>query len=1443
MASNHRQGVGNLHQQKAGILIAILATVIAALASAAPSADAPDDDVALAVTSITETSTADFAGGSLAGAMVAETDNGAAGGQLRLAAPLGDLFLAATLDSLWHITYPTSGFTPVIEDGVLDVQERNDANYQASGLETWATFENGVVCEVRAMFLPGSAFVNLGFTSTTTSVGQWMFFSTRGTGNQQVPVIKTSLRSAAGSSVDVPTSTTFGEWHVFRIVWVGSTVTYYVDDVMVDQRTNVSITLPQRVAFYKTGGSDSPFFVDWVRVTPYTTSSAAYESRVLDAGTPASPWTALDWAGSTPDTTTVTFETRTGETAVPDTTWSAWSAPAGDDVTSPAGRYLQYRAVMSSTDPAVSPVIDEVSVAYTYPDVTAPTVTGTTPPDGATDVVVGASILAGFDEPIDPATLTAESFTLAPTGGSALPATVSYDSIGDVAILTPAAPLAYATTYEARVTTAVTDLEANPLAADHVWTFTTAAQDTIPLAVVSTVPAAGATNILARRLVTATFSEAVDPATLTATSFTVAPLGGLPVDATVSYDPAGFRAILDSTVDLDWATTYEVRLSTAVTDLSGNPLAQDEVWTFTTRLDAPVTITATTDTDFAAGELGGLAISEVDSSAAAGQLRLDSRLYDSFREPTLDPQWHATNPDGYAPIIENGVLDVQERDGETFDLSSIESYQTWGPGVVLEARAMFVPGSRFIDVGFDGSTINNNQYAWFSTAGTGDQPGNERIYARYREWDHNTIALETTATFNEWHVFKIIWAHGQLQYFVDGVLEAEASNVLITTPMRAAFYKSAYSDTPFYIDWIRVTPYTESIGTYKSPIFDAGEPDANWIDLDWSGSTPAATGIAFTTRSGDTLPPDETWSGWSPVDGGDITSPPGRYVQYRADLTTSDDLVSPVIDEIHLSRDPVPDMTAPAVIATAPADSATGVPLDIVVTATFSEPLDAATVTVETFTLTPEGGEAIVAMVAVDSTSTVATLTPQALLSNATLYEARLTTAIADTAANSLETDHVWTFTTAPLDTVAPAVIATAPADSATGVPVDVVVTATFSEPLDAATVTVETFTLTPEGGEAILATVAMDSTSTVATLTPQAQLSSATLYEARLTTAIADTAANSLVADHVWAFTTATLDTVAPAVIATAPADSATGVPLDAVVTATFSEPLDAATVTVETFTLTPEGGEAIVAMVAVDSTSTVATLTPQAQLSSATLYEARLTTVIADTAGNPLVTEVVWSFTTRLIDAAAPTVTATIPVASAVGIPVGVVVTATFSEPLDAATVTVETFTLTPEGGEAIVATVAVDSTSTVATLTPQAPLQEGTEYEARLTTTVADTAGNPLASDHVWTFTTVYPVGVPAEVLPAATALLPNAPNPFNPTTTVSFDLARDQQVAVRIYAVDGRLVRTLAAGHLAAGRYTELWNGTDDGGRSVATGVYLLRLESADLVQTRKMSLVK
>ena len=102
--------------------------------------------------------------------------------------------------------------------------------------------------------------------------------------------------------------------------------------------------------------------------------------------------------------------------------------------------------------------------------------------------------------------------------------------------------------------------------------------------------------------------------------------------------------------------------------------------------------------------------------------------------------------------------------------------------------------------------------------------------------------------------------------------------------------------------------------------------------------------------------------------------------------------------------------------------------------------------------------------------------------------------------------------------------------------------------------------------------------------------------------------------------------------------------------------------------------------------------------------------------------------------------------------------------------------------------------------------------------------------------------------AALIPKETSLLTNYPNPFNPETWIPYQLAKPTNVTLTIYAVDGRVIRTLALGHQPAGMYHSknravYWDGRNEQGEPVASGVYFYTLEAGDFSATRKMLIRK
>ncbi len=334
-----------------------------------------------------------------------------------------------------------------------------------------------------------------------------------------------------------------------------------------------------------------------------------------------------------------------------------------------------------------------------------------------------------------------------------------------------------------------------------------------------------------------------------------------------------------------------------------------------------------------------------------------------------------------------------------------------------------------------------------------------------------------------------------------------------------------------------------------------------------------------------------------------------------------------------------------------------------------------------------------------------------------------------------------------------PAVTAVTPLNAATGVSInDPGITATFSEPMRV--IPAGGFTLTCAAPCVnVTGTVALDSTSSIATFTPSIALAPLTLYTATVTGAASLASGIALAAPYVWTFTTG--QATPPTVTAVAPMNNAIGVPINlSVVSAQFDQQLApfagtaAFTVTCAAPCTSPTGSAAL------DGSKTVVSFAPAAPLTAGTLYTATITGATSLATGLAMTSPYVWTFTTgSIVNLTKPRVTLTVPVTTSpgptTGVPSNTAISAAFSEDMAPATLTAASFTVTcalpcnsPAGA------VSYNVAARTAVFTPAAPLTVGATYTATVTTAATDVEGNalagnqaplPAASNYVWTFTT--------------------------------------------------------------------------------------------------------
>jgi hypothetical protein len=303
--------------------------------------------------------------------------------------------------------------------------------------------------------------------------------------------------------------------------------------------------------------------------TPVAQALTANFNQAMNAATINATTFTLTGPGATPVTGTVTYS---GTTAT--FTPAAALAPS-----------TLYTATITTGAKNSIGIGLASNFVWTFTTGAIPTVVSTNPLNGAVAVPLNQKIAATFSGPMNPVTvMTAGTFTVAVFGGgAAVTGTVTYVAATNTATFAPSANLLPSTHYTATISTAAQSSTGNPLAGNYSWSFTTGTTaDTTAPTVISTIPVSGATGVPTNEKISATFSEVMDPATITpsGTFALAATLGGVAVPGTVTY--AGSAATFTPTAALAANTQYTATITTAAKDLTGNALAANYVWSFTT---------------------------------------------------------------------------------------------------------------------------------------------------------------------------------------------------------------------------------------------------------------------------------------------------------------------------------------------------------------------------------------------------------------------------------------------------------------------------------------------------------------------------------------------------------------------------------------------------------------------------------------------------------------------------------------------------------------------------------------------------------------------------------------------------------------------------------------------------------------------------------------------
>jgi beta-lactam-binding protein with PASTA domain len=378
---------------------------------AAPAFTVPD-------LALRDTVATDFAAGTGTGTYVSQT----ADGELILAPTAGSEFTGPALPAGW-IDVPFGSASSisfqngrVVADGARVAACVTDTGGVCLPGETTSTTPSAIFTaphslEFSASF-SGDPFQHAGLAVAFGSASEpWAIFST-GVGGQ----LYARTNTGAGDATTDLGITLLGAFHRYRIDWQSDSVNYYVDGLLVASHALAIAGSMRPVAgsdFNALGGTVS---VDWMRMSPYA-NTGTFASRVLAAPSPVQ-WHSIQWVVTAPLGTSVAISVRTGNTPTPDGSWSAFIPVAAPGPLNLLSQYIQYQAVMTSTDPNQTPALEDLIISAHHAPVGVPNVVGQTQA-AATSAITATGLTVGMVTSASSATVAAGSVIgVSPAAGS-----------------------------------------------------------------------------------------------------------------------------------------------------------------------------------------------------------------------------------------------------------------------------------------------------------------------------------------------------------------------------------------------------------------------------------------------------------------------------------------------------------------------------------------------------------------------------------------------------------------------------------------------------------------------------------------------------------------------------------------------------------------------------------------------------------------------------------------------------------------------------------------------------------------------------------------------------------------------------------------------------------------------------------------------------------------
>ncbi|MBT2567578.1 DUF4082 domain-containing protein [Arthrobacter sp. ISL-85] len=866
-----------------------------------------------------------------------------------------------------------------------------------------------------------------------------------------------------------------------------------------------------------------------------------------------------------------------------------------------------------------------VDVSFSPSSSVPPAVSSVSPLNGATDITTAAKPSATLNQPVTPSSV---AFTRKNAAGEAVAGSVAYDSATNTSTFSPAASLAYSTSYTATVSGA-TNAAGQTMSTPYSWSFTTAAPPPAP-AVSSVTPASNATSVAVSTKPTATFNQAVGG---TSVVFALKDAANNNVPGSVTYDSATYTATYSPTGTLAYSTTYTATVSGA-TNSQGQSMAAPYSWTFSTgpapsscpcSVFLPTAVPAVvSENDSAAVELGMKFRSDVSGSVTGVRFYKGStntgthtgHLWSStgtlLATVTFGNEsaagWQQANFSTPVSINANTTYIVSYYAPNGFYSASSGFFSSGADNAPLHGLASGVDGQNGVYAygasGFPNQSYNSTNY-WvdvvFNTSTTSSAPKVTSV-APVNGSTGIDVAVKPSATFNQ---------------------TVTATSVVFTVKDSA---NAAVAGSVAYDQTTSTATFTPSSALAYNTTYTASVSGA-------------------TSTAGATMDAPYTWTF----------------------ATTAAPLL-------------------PAVSSSSPTNNATAVAVDVKPGVTFNQDVIGSSVA---FTLKDSANVSVQGSVAYDATARTATFSPGSALAFSVTYTATVSGAT-NSAGQVMSTPYSWSFTTAAQPAACPCSVfsaASVPTTASTDDPNAVEVGMKFRSDVTGTVSGVRFYKGPSNTGThtghlwsstgTLLASVTFGTET--ATGWQQALFSAPVPIAANTTYVVSYFSSNGYYSSDSGYFNSAAdnaplhglasgfdgpngvyrygssafpsdsynntnywVDVVfsggnagtAPAVASVSPAPSASGVSESVQPTATFNQPVTASTVV---FTVKSATGADVPGSVFYDAGTNTATFAPSGLLGFSTNYTATVSGA-TNSAGTPMASPYSWTFTTKAAPAACP-------------------------------------------------------------------------------------------------------------------------------------------------------------------------------------------------------------